>query len=148
MDPVRFPRLMSELYALVSELEAMFGRPFTPDGHMIGSIGEALAAHHYGLTLLPCSTPGCDATFGSRRVEIKATQGTRVALRCEPEHLLVLKINRDGSFDEVYNGNGARVWALVSNRPKPSNGQWQVSLAALRRLGASVDRSERIERAR
>jgi hypothetical protein len=50
MDPIRFPKLMAELYGLVTELELMFQRPFTPDGHMVGSIGEALAAHYYGLT--------------------------------------------------------------------------------------------------
>jgi hypothetical protein len=27
------------------------GRHFTPDGHMVGSFGEALAAHHYGIEL-------------------------------------------------------------------------------------------------
>lgn len=148
MDPIRFPNLMAELYGLVTELEQMFQRPFTPDGHMVGSIGEALAAHYYGLTLLPCSTAGCDATSGEKRIEIKATQGSRVAFRCEPEHLLVLKIHRDGSFEEVYNGKGDRVWALVSHKPKPTNGQWQVSLAALRHLNNSVHESERIERAR
>jgi integrase len=35
-------------YCLIDELEAMFkGRHFTPDGHTVGSIGEAIAAHHY-----------------------------------------------------------------------------------------------------
>ncbi len=148
MDPIRFPELVAELYGLVAELEQMFQRPFTPDGHMVGSIGEALAAHHYDLTLLPCSTPGCDATIGEKRVEIKATQGSRVAFRCKPDYLLVLKINRDGSFDEVYNGRGNRVLALVAHKPKPTNGQWQVSLGSLRRLNGSVHPSERIERTR
>jgi hypothetical protein len=34
------------------------GRHFTPDGHMVGSIGEDFAAHHYGLQLLTASTKG------------------------------------------------------------------------------------------
>lgn len=148
MDPSRFPELVAEPYGLVTELEQMFQRPFTPDGHMVGSLGEALAAHHYDLTLLPCSTPGCDATIGEKRVEIKATQGSRVAFRCKPDYLLVLQINRDGSFDEVYNGRGDRVWELVAHKPKPTNGQWQVSLGSLRRLNGSVHPSERIERTR
>ena len=146
MDAVRFPKLISELYDIVAELEAMFGRPFTPDGHMVGSIGEALAAHHYGLTLMPPSTQGCDAHLGQKKVEIKATQGTRVAFRCKPDHLIVLKINKDGSFDEIYNGDGDRVWALVGHKPMPSNGQLSISLSALRKLANQVSDSERIAR--
>ena len=35
------------LYEISQELEALFpGRHYTPDGHMIGSIGEALAASY------------------------------------------------------------------------------------------------------
>ena len=148
MDAVRFPELISGLYAIVSELEEMLGRPFTPDGHMVGSIGEALAAHHYGLTLMPPSTRGCDAKLGQKKIEIKATQGNRVAFRCRPEHLIVLKINKDGSFDEIYNGDGTRVWALVAHKPIPSNGQLSVSLTALRKLASQVQDSERIVRVR
>lgn len=54
MNKERLPQLVAELYRVVNELEAMFpGRHFTPDGHLVGSLGECLAAHHYGLQLLP-----------------------------------------------------------------------------------------------
>ncbi|TBV69760.1 DUF6998 domain-containing protein [Pseudoxanthomonas winnipegensis] len=144
MDSVRFPALIKQLYDVVGELEAMFQRPFTPDGHMVGSIGEVLAAHSYGLTLTPCSTPGCDALLGDKRIEIKATQGSQVAFRCAPDHLLVLKIDRTGSFDVVYNGDGARVWETIAHKPKSSSGQVKVSISALKRLNALVPDSERI----
>jgi hypothetical protein len=144
MDKVRFPQLIANLYGVVAELEAMFERPFTPDGHMVGSIGEALAAHHYGLKLTPPSTPGCDAHLGNKRIEIKATQGSRVAFRCKPDHLLVLKIAKDGSFEEIYNGDGSRVWALIGHKPMPDNGQLSVQLSTLRKLAIQVPESERI----
>ena len=90
MDTTRFPQLIAELYGLVSKLEAMFpGRHFTPDGHMVGSIGEALAAYHYGLELLPASTAGRDARKDGKFVEIKATQGDRVAFRCAPDEKML-----------------------------------------------------------
>ncbi len=45
--------LLGTLYRIVDRLEALFpGRKFTPDGHLVGSIGEALAAHMFGLDLL------------------------------------------------------------------------------------------------
>jgi hypothetical protein len=145
MDPVRFPKLIGQLYAVTDELTQMFKRPFTPDGHMVGSIGEALAAFHYGLKLTPPSTKGCDATLGTKRIEIKATQANRVAFRSEPEYLIVLKIERDGTFEEIYNGKGNRVWSSVSHKPLPSNGQHQVSIFALRKLNKLVHDNERIQ---
>ena len=40
------------LYQTAQELESLFpGRHYTPDGHMIGSIGEALAACCFDLKL-------------------------------------------------------------------------------------------------
>ncbi|ABI55742.1 DUF6998 domain-containing protein [Alkalilimnicola ehrlichii MLHE-1] len=128
MDQKRLPQLIEELYRVVGELEAMFpGRHFTPDGHLVGSLGECLAAHHYGLELLTASSPGVDAIKGELKVEIKATQGQRVALRSGPEHLLVLKLNKRGGFSEVYNGPGRPVWKELERKPRPSNGQYQVS---------------------
>ena len=50
------------LYRVSHELEELFpGRHYTPDGHMIGSIGEALAACCYGLTLFEASAETHDA---------------------------------------------------------------------------------------
>lgn len=34
------PDIIRQIYAIVSDLENMFGRHFTPDGQMVGSIGE------------------------------------------------------------------------------------------------------------
>jgi hypothetical protein len=34
------PDKIRQIYAIVSDLENMLGRHFTPDGHMVGSIGE------------------------------------------------------------------------------------------------------------
>ena len=141
------PRLVGELYAIVRELESLFpGRRFTPDGHLVGSIGEVLAAHHYELDLYPGSEPKHDATTkGGRRVQIKATQGTGVALRSEPDTLLVIKLERDGTFDEVFNGPGRIAWEATG--PEQKNGQSQISLSKLRRLMEAVPQSARIDRA-
>lgn len=131
----RFPELIRRLYEIVRELEHMFsGRPFTPDGHMVGSLAECFAEYYYGLTLYACSHKGHDARGEECDVEIKATQGKTVALRSCPDKLIVLLLLANGSFTEVYNGDGAPVWALVSHKPKASNGQYKVSLASLKRL--------------
>ena len=48
------PKLVRKIYQIVGELEHLFpGRRFTPDGHLVGSIGEVLAQDMYDLELLP-----------------------------------------------------------------------------------------------
>ena len=139
MDKEHLPRLVGELYRVVGELEAMFpGRHFTPDGHLVGSLGECLAAYHYGLDLLRASSPGVDAVKDGREIEIKATQGKSVGLRSGPEHLLVLKLDREGGFAEIYNGPGKVVWREFEGKPKPSNGQYQISVKRLTQLMEAV----------
>ena len=62
MDHLKFKENVCDLYAIVNKLETMFpGRPFTPDGHMVGSLGECLVADTYGLELMPPSNQGYDA---------------------------------------------------------------------------------------
>lgn len=147
VDKQQFPKFLRAIYDAVDGLEAMFpGRHFTPDGHMVGSLGEALAAYHYGIELSKASAVCHDGTCGTRQVQVKATQGDRVSLTSQPEHLLVLKLKRDGTFIEEYNGPGERVWNLVAHKPRTKNGQYQVSLAALRKIMTSVGKHEQLHR--
>lgn len=138
------PDLVRRLYAIVAELEGHFpGRPFTPDGHLVGSLGEVLAAHLYVLRLLPCSTPAHDAVAADGRlVQIKATQGGSVAMRQCCEHLLVLRLERDGSAAEAYNGPGALAWEAAGRMQR--NGQRPISLARLRGLMTHVPLGARL----
>lgn len=56
------PELVRDLYKLVHRLEGLFpGRRFTLDGHLVGSLGEVMAAQRYALELLPASAEGHDA---------------------------------------------------------------------------------------
>jgi hypothetical protein len=147
MDSSRFPELIRSIYRAVEELESMFpGRHFTPDGHMIGSIGEAIAKHYYGVALYSASHEGHDGEAEGWQVQVKATQRKSIAITSEPDQLLVLRLNPDGSFVEEYNGPGEPVWSLVSLKPRPKNGQYQVSLAALRKLMTLVSSDEKLPR--
>jgi hypothetical protein len=140
------PELISRLYAVVHELEALFpGRRFTLDGHLVGSIGEVLAAHDYGLTLLQPSASGHDARASDgRQVQIKVTQGKRVSLSARPDHLIVLHIAADGRHREIYNGPGDLVWARVGKMGK--NGQAPISLRQLGELNQQVSPEGRLPR--
>ena len=150
MNHISLQRSVAEkikaLYAISRELEQLFpGRHYTPDGHMIGSIGEALAASWYGLELFEASAKTHDAKApNGRLVQIKATQIDRVALSSKPEWLLVLQIHPDGTFSEVYNGPGKLAWAHCWEKQK--NGQRPISLAKLRSLQAKVPEAGRLKR--
>lgn len=145
-DQKEFQLLVQQLYATVDQLESLFpGRHFTPDGHMVGSIGECLVAEAYQLTLMTASNKGYDAVSQcGKRVEIKATQATSAAFRSEPEHTIVIQIKRDGTFDEIFNGPGDVVWNQFSDKPPPSNGQYQISLNKLRALQLTIDKSQQL----
>ena len=139
-----------ELYALAEKLEMRYvGRHFTPDGHMVGSLGEVYAEERYGLELLKASTPIHDAkTHDGRLIQIKATQGGKIALGVPksddelPHYLIALRIDRKGNFEEVYNGPARRVWEEAGKPQK--TGQMHISLAKLRKLAAEVDPADRI----
>lgn len=148
IDHDKFRTLLKQLYATVSEMETMFpGRHFTSDGHMVGSLGECLVADAYNLELKTASNKGYDAiTESGVEVEIKATQSSSVAFRSQPQHAIVIKILRDGTFEEIYNGPGALVWEQFNGKRLPSNGQFQVSLNKLRQLNQRVAQADRVPR--
>ncbi|HDY84218.1 hypothetical protein LCGC14_0581400 [marine sediment metagenome] len=146
MDREKFKKLISELYSVVAGLEEMFpNRHFTPDGHMVGSIGECLVANAYGLELQTASNKGYDATSrDGRKIEIKATQSKSVAFRSESQYVIVILIMGDGNFEEIYNGPGHLVWKQFCDKKLPSNGQHQISINKLKTLNNQVHSLSRI----
>jgi len=148
IDHDKFRALIKQLYVTVNELEAMFpGRHFTPDGHMVGSLGECLVADAYNLELKTASNKGYDAvTECGLEVEIKATQSNSVAFRSQPQHTIIIKIHPDGTFEEIYNGPGVLIWEQFKGKRLPSNGQFQISLNKLRQLNQSVAEAYRVPR--
>lgn len=140
IDHEQLSKLVSQLYRTVGELEQMFpGRKFTPDGHLVGSLGECLVADEFDLELMPASNAGYDAVSRcGKRVEIKATQANSVAFRSEPEHVIAIKISKNGSFEVVFNGPGSVVWKQFEGKSLPKNGQHQISLSNLKRLNETV----------
>lgn len=139
----KIPQLIKQLYKIVAELESLFpGRKFTLDGHLVGSLGEVIAAHDYDLMLLESSAKTHDARKESKQIQIKATQGNAVAMYGEPEYLLVLKLLKDGTAVEVYNGPGKPAWETAGKLQK--NGQKSISLSRLRILMETVPSNQKI----
>ncbi len=63
-----------------------------------------------------------------------------------PEYFLAIEIHEDGSFSEVYNGSGRRVWQAIQEKNwKPDNTRnVMCSKKMLRELNKEVDPTEQI----
>lgn len=112
---------VKEILRIIGELETIFeGRPFTMDGHLLGSIGEVMSTYYYGIQLYPPSAPTHDGVApDGREVQVKITQQDRIAIKEEPDFLIVLHLERkNGEITEIYNGPGKEPWdtANTNNR--------------------------------
>lgn len=136
--------LLERLYETTGRLESIFrGRKFTPDGHLVGSIGEVIAAYMFDLKLAPASIKAHDAiAHNGRRVEIKLTQGRSIGIREKPEHLIVLRRPPGGPVAVVYNGPGALAWEAAGKMQR--NGQCMLNLTRLATLDQGVAAEDRL----
>ena len=128
--------LIKEVFAACAELSKRLRRPVSPDGHLVGSLGEVVARDRLGLELMPPSNEGFDArTADGVPVEIKATTRNSIALSSGgslAEVLVVVRFDEVGQGTIVYNGPIERAWELAGKPQK--NGQCRLSLTSLTSL--------------
>lgn len=133
---IPLPEPVARIYEAVAELEAKYPmRKFTPDGHLVGSIGEVVAAEALGLTLYPMSHRGHDAHDANGDVQIKMTAGKRVGMYDVCNRLVVLQVISPREAEIVYDGPGQPACDAIGKMAK--NGQSSISLARLRSLAAA-----------
>lgn len=130
-------QLIRQFFSLTSELDRMFPkRSFTPDGHVVESLCEVLAAQSFDLELLPASSKIHNARTRDKTmlVQIKAAQGETLVLRNDqvPQHLLVLKLSPGGIPELIFNGPGAIAYSTAGKQP--ANGQRTIRLNTLRKI--------------
>ena len=131
---VRLPEPATRIYKAAAALEKMYPeRKFTLDGHLVGSIGEIVAAKALGLKLYPMSQPGHDAYDANGDVQIKMTAGKNISLYAKCDRLVVLRVVSPKEAEIVYDGPGKPVWCRAGKKGK--NGQRTVSLTRLQFMG-------------
>ena len=111
-------------------------RKFTLDGHLVGSIGEVVAAEAFNLTLYPMSHAGHDAWDVNGPVQVKMTAGTSIAMYDCCVRLIVLKVISPQEAEVLYDGPGEPVWNNAGKIQK--NGQRAISLSRLRKLAINL----------
>ena len=135
---VPLPAPVARIYEAVEELQRLYraqNRTFTPDGHLVGSIGEVIAAEALGLTLYPTGRPGHDARDQQGRdVQIKMTATSSVAMYDTSERLVVLRVISPAEAEIVYDGPGQPAWDSAGKMGKTS--QRVISLSKLRAIAA------------
>ncbi|MGA2962048.1 MAG: hypothetical protein ABSD96_10265 [Candidatus Korobacteraceae bacterium] len=133
---IGLPAPVAAIYKAVRELEARYpGRRFTPDGVLVGSIGEVIAAEAFNLTLYPMSHAGHDASDADGPVQVKMTAGTSVAMYDCCVRLIVMKVISPEEAEVIYDGPGEPAWINAGKKQK--NGQRVISLSKLRKLASN-----------
>ena len=126
--------LVRSIFESCSELSRRTGRSVSPDGHLVGSLGEIYAAQELNLTLETASNAGFDATDADGTcVEIKTTTRSSISLSAEgsrAERLVVVQLDRHtGEPQIVYDGPANIAWELAG--PPAKNGQRRLATKRL-----------------
>lgn len=145
MDTADFKKKISKIYEISNEL----GRAYnidrcTPDGHLLGAIGQIAAKIAYGLEFgSEMNEHNCTWSDGTRRinVQVRSTGRGNIALREEPEHLIALSIFENGAIRLLYNGPGKHVWKRIQHQ---KNSQKYASAKILQEAHAEVVKGDEL----
>ncbi len=148
MKRIELPEQCLPIFRAVSELRSRYADypelSFTPDGHMVGHIGVAIACELFDLRPTTESTPSCDAlSDDGERIEVKTSGASkpRFAFRQiskgnpKPDRVLMIRI--DWAQLEaylIYNGPYDPIEKLLMKGSWGSNGQQSISLATAKSL--------------
>lgn len=124
---------IKKIFQSCYELSMFTQRPISPDGHLVGSLGEVFAASKLGLALAPPSNKGYDALDEQgRKVEIKTTTRKSISISAsgtDATRLVVVVMNQNWDFEIHYDGPAKKVWKLAG--PAQKNGQRRISLSKI-----------------
>jgi hypothetical protein len=125
---IPLPPPVAAIFKAVAQLRAEYpSRSFTPDGHLVGHLGEVIAAKKFKLKLLRDSHPGHDAKDSvGRFVQIKLTGGKSISMYSDCDQLIVMRIASPEWAELIYDGDGAPIWAAAGKKQK--NGQRSIRL--------------------
>jgi hypothetical protein len=136
------------IYKAVKTLSNRYpGRKFTPDGILVGTLGEVLAAEKYTLDLLPPKTKAFDAEDRQgRKVQIRCNQRSTAPIKkgATKGMFLALKLLPDGDIKEIFNGPAAVAHRLTKDRKADASGFVGLSHNKLRNLMNEVPAEDRI----
>jgi hypothetical protein len=107
-------------------------------GNLLGDYGEFIALHRYNLIKSPSGADGSDAvTSDGLTVQVKTNHSaSSIGFRGAADKLLVLKVDDDGNWEELYYGDFDPV-KKIAGYSKRDN-KYVVTLSKLRGLKENV----------
>jgi hypothetical protein len=149
---ITIPEAVRQMLAIVDQLCAAYPKKrFTLDGRLVGDIGEVLVEDAYDLQLFGDLKKHHDGRCSDGRlVQIKATMKESLTFPADhvPDYYLGIKLNTDGTFEEIFNGPGSLAREAVTRRKLPKTNLYSVSVATLSRLHSRVPIEQQIPRRR
>tara|TARA_R110002012_G_scaffold292616_1_gene487891 strand:- start:1097 stop:1558 length:462 start_codon:yes stop_codon:yes gene_type:complete len=126
--------------------EAFDGRrKFTIDGRLVGDIGEVIAELEYDLEIDAVSEALHDGTTSDgRRVQVKATFQNHLTFKGGYDIYLGLKLNQNGTFQEVYNGPGDLIAKRYAHRKGMGESLLSFPVNELAKLQAEVGEQDKV----
>jgi Family of unknown function (DUF6998) len=147
---MKIKNAIKKLVKITSDLHKNHkSKKFTLDGRLVGDLGEVLAEGNYKITLFDKLEKDYDATSNDKKkIQIKTTFKHQLTFPSNhvPELFLGLKINSDGTFEEIYNGPGKYLKQLVKNRKKPYNRLHILSIKKMKAISETIPKKETIKR--
>ncbi len=99
---------IAELFKLTNSLNGRFkNKKFTPDGRLVGDIGEIIAEMFYGIKLHEKQRHTHDGECPEGRcVQVKISFQDQLTFSKKPDYYLGFKMEENGDFKEIFNGPG------------------------------------------
>jgi len=115
-----FKKKIAAIYKIANELGQEYNiTNCTPDGHLLGAIGQIAAKIAFGLSF-GSDVEEHNCTWSDRKrcldIQVRCTGRGSIAIRKEPEYLIALEISETGKIYLLYNGPGRYVWERIKHQ--------------------------------
>lgn len=103
-------------------------------GNLLADYGEYVCIQHYSLKQAPIGTKGFDAkTKRNKSVQIKTVRDTTRNIRFTKgaDYLLVIEVDEDAEWNEVYYGNFAKI---IKASSMTKNGKYTIGIEKLKKI--------------
>lgn len=129
--------ILATLFAAQNALKALAPEyKWAGMGNLLGDYGEFVCVAHYGLDKAPPGSNGYDAIMpDGRTVQIKTCYASgQIGFRGEADMLLVIQVDSDGAWEEVYFGPFAPV--LDQSRYSARDNKQSITLTKLKAINS------------
>jgi hypothetical protein len=141
---------LSKIFSGIQQLRKTFPiKEFTIDGRLVGDIGEVIVQRDYDVKLYDKLVGGYDGeTTDGRLVQIKATFKNSLTFSKIPDYYLGIKINKDGTYTEIYNGPSKNIVEKYGHRKGFGIFLLSFPNLALKELSNNITAEDRIPKRR